>query len=232
MQPTEGQKKEKATAFIWSFMEAFCINPTNSCTNSILLLAQLCTLSRFQVKRGNIWFQFPLPSALPSFGNLKGCLFINRDLTAPKTWVSDSLVLPKLSGELCSTTTWNALALKNTQRIIATPSRPTKNTKNHFNAGACADLQLRCWFRSNTLVLIHAVQVSERSIPYSHQFLQNGITAHPFLFVYLFLPVMYTLHGQAQNNRMEMIAKCNYKDWGISKSSEIKKSYVLLLDTT
>jgi hypothetical protein len=85
MQPTEGQKKEKATAFIWSFMEAFCINPTNSCTNSILLLAQLCTLSRFQVKRGNIWFQFPLPSALPSFGNLKGCLFINRDLTAPKT---------------------------------------------------------------------------------------------------------------------------------------------------
>lgn len=34
---------------------------------------------------------------------------------------------------------WDALALKHTQWIIATPNRPTKNTKNHLNAGTSTD---------------------------------------------------------------------------------------------
>jgi hypothetical protein len=80
------------------------------------------------------------------------------DLTAPKTSsdmfiVGASKIVSVFGGDkgaLCSTIAWNALALKNTQRVIATPSRPSKNTKNHLNAGACADLPL--WFRLNTLV--------------------------------------------------------------------------------
>ena len=57
-------------------------------------------------------------------------------------------------GQLCITTT---LALKNTKRIITTPSRPTKNTKNHLNTGACAHLQLCRRLRLN----IHTCKVKQ-----------------------------------------------------------------------